>query len=185
MSTVNCPSYQCADLEPYPEAADCATYKGGANQIVLLKCGLDTDITNGTAVQAAIDAGDAILYTNVKINYEAPSPVTSPSYVACVRDLVAAYDWSITFIDRNVTPGSVDHYNSVNSATGFTFGAALIWECAEERVSYIDSAPITLQGGRLMPDQNDDLQRFEHQLIFRSDLSSLPIMATPPAGIFN
>lgn len=185
MSTVDCPSYQCADLEPYPEQDSCATYKGGVSQLVLFKCGLDTDITNGTAVQTAIDAGNAILYQNVKINWEAPAPVTSPSYVGCVRDIVASYDWTVTFIDRNVVEGSVDHYNSVNSATGFTFGAALFWECEEQRVSYIDSAPITLQGGRLMPDQNDDLQRFEHQLIFRSPLSSLPIMATPPAGIFN
>ena len=131
MSTANCPSYQCADLDPYPEADSCQTYKGGVNQLVLLKCGLSLDITNGTAVLPAIEAGDAIKYTNVKINWDAPTPVTAPSYVGCIKEVVAAYDWSIPFIDRNVVAGSVDHYNSVNSATGFTFGAALFYECTE------------------------------------------------------
>lgn len=184
MSTVNCPSYQCADLEPYPEADSCATYKGGANQIVLLKCGLDTDITNGPEVLAAIAAGDAIHYENVKINWDPPTPNTVPSLVGCVTDIVANYSHSITFIDRNVVAGAVDHYNSVNSATGFTFGAALIWECDAERVTYIES-PITVQGGRSLPDQPTALQFFEHQLVFNSTLSSMPIMATPPAGVFN
>ena len=185
MSTVNCPSYQCADLDPYPGAADCTTYKGGASQMVLFKCGLSVDVSNGTAVQAAIDAGDAILYTNLTIAWEPPSPLTTPSLVACVPDVVANYDHVINVTDRNVVKGSVDHYNSVSSSTGFTFGAALIYECDADRTSWIDSAPITIEGGRQMPGQNDALQSFVLQMKFRSELASLPILTTNPAGIFD
>jgi len=179
MATANCPSYQCSDVEAYPGADSCTTYKGGSNRIILFKCGLDVDISNGPEIETAITNGDAIDYKNVKINWDAPSIVTSPSYVGCVPDVPAAYDNSITFIDRNVTSDSVDHYNSANASTGFTFGAALIYECSADRWSYI-VAPITLQGGRAFPDQDNDLQRFEHQLIYRSQNASPRILATAP-----
>lgn len=184
MSTVSCPSYQCADLTAYPEQDSCATFKGGSNQLVLFKCGLDVDISNGAAVAAAIDAGNAIHYTNIDIQWEAPSPVTTPSFVGCVSDIVVGYDHVINFIDRNVQQGAVDHYNSVNSATGFTFGAMLVYECSEDRTSYIDDAAITLQGGRIMPG-NSELQRFAHQLNYRSEKSNLQIMTANPSGLWN
>ena len=43
---------------------------------------------------------------------------------------------------------------------------------------------MTLQGGGVMPDQPTDLQRAEHQLIFQSQLSNLPIIANP-AGLWS
>ena len=179
----DCPSYNCSDLEAYDPGDSCATYNGGVQKVILYKCGLDTDWTNGTEVQAAINAGDAVLLENVKINWDAPSAETSSSYVACVTDTPSIYNHSVTFIDRNVQSASITFYNSANAATGYTLGGALFWECDAERVTQADY-PMLLTGGRVMPDQNTDRQRFEHTLTWRTTSGSMPIISTP-AGIFN
>ncbi len=172
----DCPSYGCSDLVAYDPGDACATYKGGANKLVLFKCGLTIDVTDGTAVQAAIDAEDAVLLEGVKINWDEPSAVTVDPLVGCLTEAVAAYDHSAILIDRNVHAGSIPFYNSASS--GYTFGEALVWECDAQRVTHID-VPLQLIGGRIFPDQNNAFQHFSFKMNFRAGYGSMPIVDTP------
>lgn len=174
-----CPSYGCSDLVDYDPGNACATYKGGANQILFIKCSSDIDdASTGSEINAAIESGDCILIENVKLNWDEPSAVTVDPLVGCLSETVAAYDHTITMIDRNVTAATIDWYNSANASTGFTFGAAMIWECDAQRVTYID-VPLQLQGGRVFPDQNNALQNHAMTLTFRSTKGAMPIIDTP------
>lgn len=180
----NCPSYGCSDLVDYDPGNACLTYKGGANQILFIKCDSDIDDeSTAEEIETAITNGDAILIENIKLNWDAPSPVTVDPLVGCLTETVAAYDHSVTMIDRNVTAATIDWYNSANASTGFTFGSAMVWECDAQRVTYID-VPLQMQGGRVFPDQNNALQNHAMTLTFRSTKGAMPIIATP-AGIFN
>jgi hypothetical protein len=177
----DCPNYGCSDLVAYDAGDPCLTYKGGSNKAVLFKCGLDIDVTDGVAVQAAITSGDAVLLENLKINWDEPSAVTVDPLIGCLTEAVAAYDHSIAFIDRNVQAASIDFYNSASS--GYTFGEMLVWECDAQRVTHIDVA-LQLIGGRVFPDQNNAFQHFSFNVTARSAYGSFPIVATP-ADIFN
>lgn len=183
MPTADCPNYQCSDIGIYDPGNSCSTYKGGNNKLLLVKCGVDIDLSSGSEINSAITAGEAVLIENLKIDWGAPSAVTVPSYVGCVPDVVSTYDHTINITDRNVIPGSIDFWNSAGSATGVTFGAALIWNCSENRVFEVD-AQIQIQGGVVNPDQKTDLQRFELTATYQSTNGSPVIMRTPPTGIF-
>lgn len=171
-----CPNYGCADLEPYDQVDECTTYKGGANQGILFKCGLTIDMTDGAAVAAAIADGDAIHLRNIKINWDEPSAVTVDPLVGCLTEAVAAYDHSIKVIDRNVQANSIAFYNSAGS--GYVFGEALIFECDANRTTHVD-VPLQLIGGRVFPDQNNALQHFSFSLNGRASYGSFPIVASP------
>lgn len=180
-----CPSYGCSDLADYDPGNACATYKGGASQLALIKCGVVIeDLTDGTEINEAITAGDIILIENVKLNWETPSEVTVDPLIACFSETVAAYDHEITFIDRNVTPATISFYNSANASTGLAFGGALIYECDADRVTHID-VPLQIVGGRVLPDQNNALQFFDQRIRFRSTKGSMPILASKPVGVFD
>ncbi len=179
-----CPSYGCSDLVDYDAGNACATYKGGANQILFIKCSSTIDDTStGAEIESAITAGDVILIENVKLNWDEPSAVTVDPLVGCMTETVAAYDHTVTMIDRNVTAATIDWYNSANASTGFTFGAAMIYECDAQRTTYID-VPLQMQGGRVFPDQNNALQNHAMTLTFRSTKGAMPIIPTPD-GIFD
>ena len=180
----NCPSYDCGQDFPSYTIAGCSTkYKGGANAAVFIRCGSDVaDPSDGTEINALITAGNAVVVNNLKINWDAPSAVTTPSYVGCVPDTLATQDWSITVIDRNVTAEASDFYGSIIRDFGGELGGIIIRDCGSTRVHYFNEA-LTMAGGPVMPDQDTDIQRYELTLTCRSD--DFPTIADVPAGVFT
>ena len=180
----NCPSYDCGQEFPTYTISGCSTkYKGGANAAVFIRCGSSvSDPSDGTEIQNLIDAGNAVVVNNLKVNWDAPSAVTTPSYVGCVPDTLATQDWSITVIDRNVTAEASDFYGSLIRDFGGELGGIIIRDCGSNRVHYVDEA-LTVAGGPVMPDQDTDIQRYELTLTYRSE--DFPVIASVPAGIFT
>lgn len=184
MPMANCPSYDCGQEFPTYTISGCSTkYKGGANAAVFIRCGSSvSDPSDGTEIQNLIDAGNAVVVNNLKVNWDAPSAVTTPSYVGCVPDTLATQDWSITVIDRNVTAEASDFYGSLIRDFGGELGGIIIRDCGSNRVHYVDEA-LTVAGGPVMPDQDTDIQRYELTLTYRSE--DFPVIASIPAGIFT
>lgn len=184
MPMANCPSYDCGQEFPTYTISGCSTkYKGGANAAVFIRCGSSvSDPSDGTEIQNLIDAGNAVVVNNLKVNWDAPSAVTTPSYVGCVPDTLATQDWSITVIDRNVTAEASDFYGSLIRDFGGELGGIIIRDCGSNRVHYVDEA-LTVAGGPVMPDQDTDIQRYELTLTYRSE--DFPVIASVPAGIFT
>lgn len=182
----NCPSY-CAgsDFPEYPTGIGCNTkFTGGVPQAVLIGCNNSVDPdspTLGADINALITGGNAALLSNLKINVDAPSAVTGPSFVGCVPDTFITSDHTITFIDRNVTEGTVDYYNDILSNFGGEIGGMILYECGADRITYYDMA-LSMSGGRVIPEQDNDLQRFEWTFTGRSPL--LPVIRDTPAGVF-
>lgn len=183
----DCPSY-CGDAFPEYTQPECNTkFKGGANQVVFLKCNtsFNTDLdaaAMGTAINGLIDTGLAALISNVKFNYDAPSAVTAPSYVGCVPDTFATNDWSFTLVDRNVSAESRAFYQAIIDDFSGEIGGMLVYECANDRMQYIPMV-LTLNGGPVFPDQDTDFFRYEFSLIGRSN--QLPYILDTPTGVFN
>lgn len=183
----DCPSY-CGDAFPTYTQPDCNTkFKGGSNQVVLLKCNtsFNTDLSAsamGTAINSLISQGLATLLTNVKINYDAPSDVTGPSYVGCVPDTYNTSDWSIVLIDRNVSAESREFYQTIRDNFSGEIGGMIIYECANDRAQYFPMV-LTLGGGPVLPDQKTDLLRWEFNLTGQS--SDFPYILETPDGVFN
>lgn len=154
---------------------------GGIRDLVIFIDELPTDPSDGAEITAMIAAGTAKLITQVKVGLEAPSEVTTTSYIACVSDPVVNYDRTATLMDATVSADNVDFYNTVNSASGFVSAGALFHECDAERCTFVDKS-IVFSGGRVIPDQNNDSQRFEFTLRWRSKTDGE--IVTCPAGIF-
>jgi len=182
----DCPSYCAgADFPAYPAATCNTKFRGGVPQAVLIGCNNSVDPDSPTLaadINALISAGNAALLTNLKINIDAPSPITGPSLVGCVSDTLISNDHTITFIDRNVTQDTVDYYNDILANFGGEIGGMIIYECDADRITYYNMA-LSMSGGRVVPDQNTDLQRFEWSFAGRSLL--LPVIRDTPAGVFN
>lgn len=180
----NCPSYDCGQDFPSYVMSGCTTkYKGGSNASVIIRCGYEVaDPSDGTEINALIDAGNAAAISNLKINWDAPSAVTTPSYVGCVPDTLATQDWSMTFIDRNVTAEASEFYGALIRDFGGEIGGIIVRDCGAGRVHYINEA-ITMSGGPVMPDQDTDIQRYELTLNWRSD--DFPEIASSPADVWT
>lgn len=175
----------CVDpIEPYVDDTACGDqqFEGGGKDIVFFITALPTDPSDGAEINALIDAGSAILVTNVKAGLSAPSPQESTALVACATATVATYDRELTLTDGKVTSNNTLFYNSINASAGIRLVGALIHECAEDRVTFIDKQ-ISMRGGRILPDNNDaDLQRYEFVGQFKS--KGDPTIHEMPTGVF-
>lgn len=162
---------------------DCGdAFAGGIRHVVIFTGELPADPSDGTEVNALIDAGSAKLIKDVRVGISAPSEVTTTSYIACVSDPVVNYDRELNYMDGNVTDANVSFYNSINSTSGNKASGMLLYECDAERSTFIDR-DIVFSGGRIVPDQNDDSQRFEFTGRFRAKGDAQ--IVTTPAGVFS
>lgn len=164
--------YDCGtDWENY-SGNICDKATSGMGDVIFLKPGV-VDLDLGTVtddvlvldiakVQALLDTNRARIVNGVRMGIEAPSEVTSDSFMACAADVVVTYDRSITLKDRKVNQVGITFYNSINSAAGFVIGGMLIHECAANRITYVDRR-LSLSGGRISP-EGKELQRFEFTL---------------------
>lgn len=180
----NCIDYNCTDLEDHL-MNDCAEELGGGqDQAVLLDCDhAITDFSNGTQINNAITAGTAILLKNVKIGLDLPSPIEIDSNIANRTQKLVNYDRTGTLID-----GNINHHN-VNTfypswLSGRALGGMIIYENGNDTkaVTVIDS-PIQATGGRILPPDNNEFQRFE--VAFKWRKKTDPKRYDAPTGVFS
>ena len=181
----NCINYNCEDLQPHTINPDCGeALLGGLSDGVIFDCDHQvTDFTNGTQVLAEIAASRAWLVQNIKVGIPAPSPVEIDSLKACGVQTLVTYNRTATWTDGNVNNfNTVDFYGPLLS--GRTIGAIILKECgnSDSKVTLIDSE-INFRGGKIIPDNNNELQRYEITLGWKSKTD--PESINEPVGVFS
>lgn len=178
----NCINYECDETLGQHLLNECGEeIQGGVKDCVILECNHTvTDPSNATEIQSNIDAGTATLIKNVKISLPAPSPVMVASNVACSTDKLVTYDRTLSLMDGNVNDSNVDFYNRL--LAGQSKGGIIIHECAANKVTWIDDE-IKFVGGRVIPENDNEFQRFEITGNWRSKYEG-NIFDVPP-GIFD
>jgi hypothetical protein len=184
MATQTCPSYYCGDEWDDITSALCPERKnGGIAFAILLRCGiLDADIVSDSdpnaldlaKVQALIDGNDAKALPFIQVTIDAPSPVTANVYDPCNPEQTINYDRTLTIVDPNVNEVRRKFWSSVNSANLFANGGMFLYECDAERWTWIPVS-MSIEGGRVSPENNGELQRFELVAKWR-DPDDAPIM---------
>lgn len=176
-------SYCNNPIGDYVNAGECGeSFAGGMRHALVFVNELPDDPSDGAEIEVMIAAGTAKLIKDIKVGISAPSEVTSTSYIACVSDPVIIYERELTWADGKVSPENVAFYNTLNSASGNKAAGLLLYECDAERATFIDQ-PVVFSGGRISPDNNDDAQRFEFTLRYRSKVDAQIVDA--PANIFD
>jgi hypothetical protein len=179
-----CPSYYCGDEWDDISSALCVDRKnGGISLMLLLRCGVDdADLVEDedpnalslAKVQALINGNDAKVLPFIQVTIDAPSAVTATVYDPCNPEQTINYDRTLTIVDPNVNETRRKFWSSVNSANLFTNGGALLYECDADRWTWIPST-LSIAGGRVSPENNGELQRFELTATWR-DRNDAPIM---------
>lgn len=152
--------------------------------MIILECDHQlTDPSNGTQVQAEIDAGRATLIKNVKVGHGAPSATSVASNIANTPDKVVKYSYEISVIDGNVNNANMSFYNTLGS--GASFGGLILHNSEDNTVLYYDKE-FRAQGGLVAPDNDGEFVRYEYSLMMDSARASVnPELATEPSGIFD
>ena len=179
-----CIDYNCSDLEDHL-MNDCAEeLLGGQDQVVLLDCDHTiTDPSNGTQINANIASGTAILVKNVKVGLDAPSPIELDSNIANRPSKLVNYDRTGTYMDGNVNNHNVNVFYP-SWLAGRSLGGMIIYENGNDTkaVTWIDE-PIYATGGRILPADNNEFQRFE--VGFKWKNKTDPKRYAAPTGVFS
>jgi len=155
----NCINYNCTELPDHVQNDCNSILKGGVDAVIVLECGHSiTDPSNATQINDAITAGKATLIEAVKYSVEAASPIEIDSDVACQAPRTINYDRAGTYLDANVSDINIDFYNELND--GRNFGGLILHECDADEITWIDDA-VRFSGSRVIPNDNNDRQRFE------------------------
>lgn len=181
----NCYQYNCASQLGDHTLNDCEEeVPGGFRNVILLECNHElTDASNGTAVQAEIDAGRATLIKNVKVSIPAASPVTVPSNIANTPDKVVKYQYEITYMDGNINPQNMTFYNEAFS--GRQFGGLIVHQ-ADEGVVHFFNKDFRMQGSLVAPDNDGENQRYEGTIRMEAKNDAVnPVYSTEPPGVFD
>ena len=155
---------------------------GGISQAIIGSCGTElTDPSDAAEIQALLDAGTAKLVQNVRMSLPAGSPVTVDSPIGCGTTLRINEDRTATVFDANVTNANVELYNDLNNRK---IACLLLYLCDSDKVVYIDPPQaITTSVSLIIPEQNNELQRFEGTFAWRD--KQAPLQYDAPAGIFE
>lgn len=184
---MNCPNYNCLDPLGVHTPNNCGEeLLGGGSGVLLLECNHQlTDASNTGLINIEIAAGRATLIKGVKVGINLPSPIKVDSNAACVNQKVVTYDRTGSYVDGNVSPDNLVFYKPIFA--GRSFGGMIIYECGTEesdagaQVTWIDSV-ISFEGGRILPVNNNEFQRFEGAFSWRSKFDA--DLAPAPAGVF-
>lgn len=164
----------------------CQPQLGGIDQVLLTKCGSTpiVDPSDEVEIGDLISAGDAKIYTNLKVGVDAPSPITVDAGVSCQTDDTINYDRTATMMSVNMDPNNIGPLNSLNSSTGIKFQEALYYECSNDKVQLISgNTPIKIIGGIITPPDDNEKKRFEGTMNWRSTAD--PLVFDAPADIFT
>lgn len=183
----NCLNYECnEELEDHLPNECSEIVLGGSKDAIFLECNHQlTDPSSASQINAEIAAGRAKLVREVKIGFDAPSPVNIDSPTGTGPQILINYDRTGTILDANVNENNVDFYNTVFA--GRKFGGLILHNTSTvdtdlgEKVWFID-AQITFTGGPILPNVDNDYQRFEGTYAWRKLTSAT--LHDAPTGIF-
>lgn len=168
--------HDCFSFEDYEGAIGCDSFVGGNKDLLLIKLGITLDTTNQSAVQAAIDAGNAFLFSNLRIGLEGASGQTAESPIANMPDRNINYERSATIRDLKVTPLNVVAWNSILDSTGAIFGAAVIHNDTQARQWKINGY-ITIGGDQLIiPEAVEEVQEINLTMSWKE--KTMPVFET-------
>lgn len=177
-----CVSYCDSSLFDH-NLVNCNEYKlGGVSAILIGACGTELpDPENAEAVQDLIDAGTAKLIEDIRFALPAGSPVTVDSPIGCGVPIRINEDRTATLYDANVTDENNTFWNDVNNRR---IAWILAYMCDSGKVIYINPpVGITTSANFILPEQNNELQRYEVTFSWRD--KNIPTQYDAPAGIFS
>lgn len=160
-------SFDCANLEQYPEADACVSYVGGQSKMVVVKFGVTVDSQSEAEVNAAIAAGNATLIDNVIIALPEPSGITVASNIACQTDSTITYDRTITLRDGKATQLVKEFFDSLNNSSGFVAGQLIVYSCSENR-QYVITGAVKFTGGLVIPENDTEAMTFNYTGAWRA-----------------
>lgn len=178
---MGCTSYCDDDLLPHG-LVNCDVYSlGGSPAMIVGACGTTlVDPSDADEINALIEAGTATLINNVRVSLPAGAPVLLDSPVGCGSQIRVNEDRTLTLFDANVTDENVLFFDDLNNRK---LAWALIYLCDSNKVVYINpTAGITSSIQFVIPEQNNEFQRFEGTLSWRD--KSIPKQYDAPTGIF-
>lgn len=182
---LNCVNY-CDEeaLGDYVENECGVEFTGDQNQAVIFYCGANTtDFSDGTQIQADIDAGLAKLITGAKFTINKATPVKITSEVPCRPDRVTGYTRTGDYYNPNVSTVNDAVHDTLFS--GKPFGAILMYECTSNADGHPQSKLINSQlnfDGSLVSIKGET-QRYEGTINWVS--MSNPETIVTPSGIFT
>lgn len=181
-----CNSYYCNDLVAQVINTCGEQLAGGQDQMVVFQCGSEpTDPTDGTEIAAIIAAGNAVLFSNVKIDIPAASAQEVQSYIGGQPPRTATYTRTFNVMDANVNEDSDAAWEALNSATGQVIGAVLVNIVNGDGLSsYLaPSGGFVFKGGKVFPTDDTDFIHYEYSATCKNR-TDWQMVATP-TGIFS
>jgi hypothetical protein len=178
---MGCVSY-CDSALISHDLVNCGEYKlGGISAIIIGACGTTVaDPSSAVEIQALLDAGTAKLIEDIRFALPAGSPVTVDSPIGCGTPIRINEDRTATLYDANVTDDNSTFWDDVNNRR---IGWIMAYSCDSGKIVWIDPAVgITTSAQFIIPEQNNELQRYEVTFAWRS--KSIPAQLPAPAGIF-
>jgi hypothetical protein len=150
--------------------------------ILVGACGTElVDPSDSVEVQALIDAGTAKIIEDIRFALPAGSPVTVDSPIGCGTPIRINEDRTATLYDANVTDENNTFWNDVNNRR---VAWILAFLCDSGTVVYINpNVGITSSANFIIPEQNNELQRYEVTFSWRD--KNIPSQYPAPAGIFG
>jgi hypothetical protein len=150
--------------------------------ILVGACGTElVDPSDSVEVQALIDAGTAKIIEDIRFALPAGSPVTVDSPIGCGTPIRINEDRTATLYDANVTDENNTFWNDVNNRR---IAWILAFLCDSGTVVYINpNVGITTSANFIIPEQNNELQRYEVTFSWRD--KNIPSQYAAPAGIFG
>ena len=179
---MGCVSYCDSDLLPH-DIVLCNEYKlGGVSAIIVGKCGVVlVDPSSEIEVDALLASGDAIIVQDIRFAVPAGSPVTVDSPIGCGTSIRINEDRTATLYDANVTDTNNEFWNDVNNRR---IGWILAYMCDSGNVLFINPpVGITTSANFILPEQNNELQRYEVTFSWRD--KNIPSQHPAPAGVFS
>jgi hypothetical protein len=111
----------------------------------------------------------------------AGSPITVDSPVGCGTTLRINEDRTATIFDANVLNANSEAYNDLNNRK---IAWLLLYLCDSDKVVYVNPPQaIQLSISQIIPEQNNELQRYEGTFSWRD--KNIPLQYDAPTGVFD
>ena len=134
-----------------------------------------TDWSNTSQVEAGIAAGKITLISGVKPQMPAPSPVEVEASIGCgPENELLAFDFSLTWIDRNYTQSNTSFYNQLNKYKGYL----AMYLCNADELVVNDKYVVTFQAAPVYPPNGSAAIQYEATAAWRG--LDLPDTYTAP-----
>ena len=176
-----CVSYCDVSLLEH-DLVQCNEYKlGGVSAVIIGACGTElSNPSDAAQIESLLDSGLARLIQDIRFSLPAGSPITVDSPIGCGTSIRINEDRTATLYDANVTDNNSGFYNDINQRK---ISWILAYLCDSDKVIYITAnAGITTSVAFIIPEQNNELQRYEATFSWRN--KSIPYQYDAPAGIF-